>query len=124
MQACRNLTHADFFWAKCLAESAAQQQPVHGLIEYWKQEAEKLRAAACSAPRTSAEIARELGRAQIKYAQDIGCFGAEKWPVIQQLPVVKPPVIALTACPNCGNKALSRYLEFVRCNPCGWKSNV
>jgi ribosomal protein L37AE/L43A len=118
--------HADHWWAYCLAESAYGEEPVYGLLEWYREEAERIRSEANGPPPTGEEIARELGRAQVKYAQDRGCFGAEKWPVnrIQQLSVPKPAIIAPTACPNCGNKALSRYSGLVRCNPCGWKSNI
>lgn len=116
--------HADFFWAFALAESAVGQQPVYGLLEWYRQEAERLRAETSSPHFTRAEIVRELGRAQIRYAQDIGCFGAEKWRVPLQPAVVRPPVVAPAACPKCRNKGLSRYSGLVRCNPCGWQINI
>lgn len=73
----REYDHVDIYWAKCLAAVAAEQ-PSCGLFEWYRQEAEKVRSRPTSTPSTSAEIARELGRVQIKYAQDWGAFGAEK----------------------------------------------
>ena len=83
----------------------------------WKHNViEKLRSAACSGSRTGAEIARELGRAQIKYAQDIGCFGAEKIRVTAQP----------ACCPQCQATFIILVAGQFHCNQCGnqWGGNA
>lgn len=113
--------HSDRRWSFALAESAVEQRPIYGLLEYWRQEAEKLKVGCGQGPSTGAEIAQERGRAQIKYAQDIGCFGAEKIPLekdrtskLRTRMVTEKPA----CCPKCQATSVARVAGKFRCGQC------
>ena len=126
--------HADHWWACCLAEQAAGQ-PGSGLIEFYRIEAEaiKARRASQTAPQaypTAGEAWTQQADGQMQETRQRNrAFGA---PVINQTPPsrpTKPAVIPRTQkCPNCGNAALSSYIapgvsgdRIEGCGPCGWE---
>jgi hypothetical protein len=101
-------------------------EPEHGLIELWKQEAERIKGETSEQPRMATEAEAQMQQATRTnpYAQRF--FGDDVGMKKLVLPKVTKPVIVepTPKCPKCGNPNLSRYGKDVgmqeKCNPCGW----
>lgn len=113
-----------------------------GLLEYWKQQAEKRKAeqeAAATSPapaRTEQEVTAELATAQLDAAalvkpsvETMKALGAvpEAGKIVQAeslglMPPKKPAADKKPGCPRCGSMALARYGDYAECAPCGWNS--
>ena len=121
----REYDHADLFWAKCLAEAAAESQPgEHPLFTLWREDATafKARTAADGAeeavtPEASMELMREVVQAQMRAAVELGIFGAEKFGMRKVAPLQTSPAFN---CPQC-NRPCAVYGEVILCRDCGWK---
>ena len=96
-----------------------------GLLEVWKAQALAAKQAAEKKPESEQEIIRDASKAVLKEAaltspavdtmQNLG----NSLGLMPQKAVVKK----VDACARCGNTALAKYSDFMRCN-CGWDSRL